>query len=196
MADIVDIPRKVRFIAIDPGSRTLGLAVLEYNFDDNTLTVLFTRCLNVDEGMTHLQYMTDLVGTRRARLYLIHRFLTEQIREWCPGFVIMETPYMGSFAQVFKVLVEIEKTIEAIITDFGNGISLFKIDPSTVKKTIGVSGKSGDKSLMLAAVKALSNLVLKAGIVLDEITEHEVDAIAVGHYICVAEMKDEVLSHV
>jgi len=196
MADIVDIPRQVRFIAIDPGSRTLGLAVLEYNFDDNTLTVLFTRCLNVDEGMTHLQYMTDLVGTRRARLYLIHRFLTEQIREWCPGFVIMETPYMGSFAQVFKVLVEIEKTIEAIITDFGNGISLFKIDPSTVKKTIGVSGKSGDKSLMLAAVKALSNLVLKAGIVLDEITEHEVDAIAVGHYICVAEMKDEVLSHV
>lgn len=196
MADIVDIPRKVRFIAIDPGSRTLGLAVLEYNFDDNTLTVLFTRCLNVDEGMTHLQYMTDLVGTRRARLYLIHRFLTEQIREWCPGFVIMETPYMGSFAQVFKVLVEIEKTIEAIITDFGNGISLFKIDPSTVKKTIGVSGKSGDKSLILAAVKALSNLVLKAGIVLDEITEHEVDAIAVGHYICVAEMKDEVLPHV
>lgn len=196
MADITNIPRKVRFIAIDPGSRTLGLAVLEYDFETNTLTVLFTRCLSLDEGMSHLQYMVDLVGTRRARLYLIHRFLTEQIREWCPGFVIMETPYMGSFAQVFKVLVEIEQTIGAIVSDFGNGIALLKIDPSTVKKTIGVSGKSGDKSLMLAAVKGLSNLVLKEGIDLDLITEHEVDAIAVGHYICVAELRDEVLMHV
>ena len=94
------IPRKVRFLAIDPGSRTLGLAVLEYNFETGELTVLFTRCLDVDEGLKHIRYLEVLQGISRARRWLVRHFLKHQIEDWQPSFVIMETPYMGSFSPV------------------------------------------------------------------------------------------------
>lgn len=184
------IPRKVRFLAIDPGSRTLGLAVLEYNFETGELTVLFTRCLDVDEGLKHIRYLEVLQGISRARRWLVKHFLKHQIEDWQPAFVIMETPYMGSFSQVFKILVEIMEVIEGVVSWFGNAIALLKIDPSTVKKSVGVKGNSSDKDLMRDAVKGIKYLVLREGVDLDHITEHEIDAIAVGNYYVVEELKD------
>lgn len=183
------IARTVRFLALDPGSRTLGLAVLEYDFETGKLHVLFTRCLDVDEGLKSLRYMEDLIGTRLTRLKIIADFLKNQIEEWEPSTIIMETPYMGSHAQAFKILVEVMRTIEQCVLAYSNGIPLEKIDPSTVKKTIGVKGNCGDKDLMLIAVKAIDYLVVEDGIDLDTITEHEVDGIAVGNFFCVSVLK-------
>lgn len=178
------LPRRVRFLSLDPGSRTLGLAILEYDFDTGLLHVLYTVCLDTDQGLKNLRYMEDSIGSRQVRLKIIGDFLRNQIEEWMPSFFIMETPYMGGYAQAFKVLVEVMRTIEMAVLEYSGVIPLYKIDPSSVKKMIGVKGNCGDKDLMLAAVKEIKDLTLATGVDLDLITEHEVDAIAVGHYHC------------
>ncbi|MOA47364.1 hypothetical protein D3C78_1699920 [compost metagenome] len=65
---------------------------------------------------------------------------------------------------------------------------LEKIDPSTVKKAIGVPGNSSDKELVRKAVYALPNLENLSDRELDSLSEHAIDSIAVAHWYCVEEL--------
>ena len=51
------------------------------------------------------------------------------------------------------------------------------IDPSTIKKSVGVSGKSGDKELMRKAVQGIAGSMVNV----DWLDEHAIDSIAVGY---------------
>jgi hypothetical protein len=51
------------------------------------------------------------------------------------------------------------------------------IDPSTIKKSIGVKGNSGDKELMREAVRKITN----NSVPVDIMDEHSIDSIAIGY---------------
>lgn len=185
---MIGVSRKIRMISLDPGSRTLGLAVFEYDLSSGNRNVLFTQTLDTDEGLKNLRYMEDIYGTKYVRLKVIGNFLKGHLEDWQPDVVIMESPFAGQMIQAFKVLVEVMMIIEESVSNYGSAIALLKIDPPTVKKVHKVPGNSGDKTLMRAAVMAIGQLTLAEGMSFDNMSEHEIDAIAVGNYYCVAEL--------
>lgn len=182
------VDRSARMLSLDPGSRTMGLAIVEYDYLSKKRSILFTVTLDVDEGLKSYRQMEEVLGTRPVRLKLIKEFLTGHLQDFQPDIVVMESPFAGSNVQAFKILVDVMKMIEEATTEYGANIALLKIDPPTVKKVHGVPGNSSDKSLMLAAVSNVSELELSDGLCFKDMSEHEIDAIAVANWCVMAHL--------
>lgn len=179
---MISVDRTVRMLSLDPGSRTLGLAIVECNVNSGKLKALFSRTLDTSNGLRHHSFMEEVQGSRFIRLKIIKNFLDTHLREFQPDLVVMESPFGGSNVQAFKILVDVMAQIEKATEEYGRNIALLKVDPPTVKKIHGVKGNSSDKTLMYEAVSKLPNLTLSDGMAFASMTEHEIDAIAVASW--------------
>ena len=134
------------------------------------------------------EYCIQLHGEKIAKLIALQRAMVKMFNAWEPHWIVSESPYMGRFPQAFAALTECLDMIRRSVIDYNKVLPLDSIDPSSVKKGVGVSGKSGDKDKMS---KALTNLVkvgkltLAEGIDLDSLDEHSIDATAVAYVTAV-----------
>lgn len=171
----------IRMLSIDPGAYTMGVCLSE--IDPNLRTMRPIHVVTID--MTKLmrgeiqKEMETVYGARAVRMHCIEKSITKIIEAWQPELVISEAPYLGSFAQAYASLVESVSAIRRAVLSHDPDMRFIQIDPASVKKGIGVSGKSGDKSLMRPALIRQKNLVLDK-INIETLDEHSVDSIAVG----------------
>ncbi len=174
-------PSRYRIVSIDPGTNTLGLALLELDLEVGQLSLVEAMTLTAEHRLHLYRTHADIYGERQAKLRSHSDALIHYFNQVQPHAVASESPYMGRLPQAYAALVECVQTIRLAVEQYDRHLPLHTYDPATVKKTVGVSGKSGDKEAMRRGVKALSFIRDDQQLFLDQTDEHSVDAIAVGY---------------
>lgn len=167
-----------RILSIDPGTNTLGIAILRIQGPNTALEYAFT--LQVGKLFTRYPLIIENHGDKVAKLYTVQQDLLKVMEAWKPTYLVSEGPYMGSFPAAYAALVECLDAVRRAVIAYDETLPLNVIDPARVKKAIGVSGKSGDKTLVRAALATKEAFTLMADITLDKLDEHAIDAVAVG----------------
>lgn len=167
-----------RILSIDPGTNTLGVAILRIQGPNTALEYAFT--LPVGKLFTRYPLIIQNHGDKVAKLYTVQQDLLKVMEAWKPTYVVSEAPYMRSFPAAYAALVECLDAVRRAVIKYDETLSLNVIDPARVKKAIGVAGNSGDKTLVRAALTTKEAFTLMTDMSLDKLDEHAVDAIAVG----------------
>ena len=168
-----------RIVALDPGTAALGVAVIDVDPETGHLYVNHATTLDVLKEAQRYPQIAALHGDRVSKLHALERALVRIFLAWKPDQIVSEAPYMGRFPQAYAALVECVTSIRRAVMSYDRTLPLPTIDPATVKKSVGVSGKSGDKSAMLSAIQSRDDLTLCVN--LSDLDEHAIDAIAVGY---------------
>ena len=173
--------REVSF-GIDPGSRRAGVAVFEVE-DEKLLsirTIDFNSAACLSTEGHHALPTTQI--SFRVRIKRMMASLAFYIRKYKPYMIAIETPFMnprlaGAFGPLYEFRLEFDRLMErefptVIISDQA---------PMRVKKHLKVSSKAkqGFKSEMSDAVASHPVLSKHLPKPVDDMTEHEVDAIAI-----------------
>lgn len=167
-------------MGIDPGTTTLGVAILSYDLYTHQKRVEHAYTLNAAKTLHRYQSVVETSGERFARLRSHSAYIRAALIHYEPNEVISEVPYMGRFPQAFGALKECLHMLETTVAEWNAFKTLQGIDPATVKTHMGVSGKSGDKQLMFNALRSLTDIDLSL-IDFNTIDEHSVDAVAVAY---------------
>lgn len=167
-----------RIVSTDPGTNTLGVAVLQIR--DGKLYVEHAATFLIGKLATAYPIIIEYHGEKIAKLHAITECITTLLRAWQPTWIASEGPYLGRFPRAFAALVECVDAIRRAVISYDSFTGLSVTDPATVKKSVGVNGKSGDKELMRAAIAAHPLLVFTDAVNIDALDEHSIDAIAVG----------------
>lgn len=166
----------VRIMGFDPGGK-LGMAVLEVNLITERVCVKMAGTLSSDKAPTRYPVVFEYHGAPIAR----HHFVKDELRcifdQYRPHVVASEAPFMGRLPQVFKSLVLLVYNIRLALFDYDTHKPLILLDPPSVKKSVGAKGRS-DKDVMKEAVMKLD---IESDVVLSELDEHGIDAIAVAY---------------
>jgi len=168
-----------RILSIDPGTNKTGYAVLEYDFATHSRSILMATTLHRTTLIKAKPWIAELHGEREAAVNGYGCALGEYLVQWAPDAVISEAPFMGRFPQSFMALTELVSHFRNIVMEWDLTIPLQIVKPSAVKKVMGVSGKSGDKDLMLHALRKLN---IPSVVDIETLDDNAVDACCVGLY--------------
>lgn len=168
-----------RVISFDPGSYSLGMAVSVINLD-LTLTVLHAETFKVDRAIDTKSHDCAIYGERYMRLRAISEYVSTCFETWEPIASAIELPFLGSMASAFGSLKEVVLTLRNACVDNKPNRHPFLYEPSVIKKASGVSGKSGDKTLMTKALITLPDIDI-SNITVEDLDEHSIDAILIGY---------------
>lgn len=173
---------KIRILSIDPGSNRMGVTIADYYSFDNRLELLMVKTVFVDVTSELLHpSLKDFQSDRSLKLLTIRKVISNYLVNWSPDFIVSESPYMSKQVQAFAALTECITQIRVAAFDYLVTMEVNLIDPATVKKSVGVSGKDGDKQNMLTAVSSLPNVINKSEVEFKDMDEHSIDSIAVGY---------------
>jgi len=159
-------------VSMDPGSNT-GVAVFE--LDAVTLDIVSISTMVI--VLNNLIGKVDSVSI--ARINALHNICTDIANVYKPKVVGYETAFLNS--RFPKAVVQLSQYTSVMEQAFNNADSFTKLygyPPKLVKKLIG-GGGNADKDGMLVAVNKIPELSSK--LLLNRLTEHEIDAIAVGY---------------
>ena len=174
-------PRITRVMSIDPGSTSLGLAVLDIDLSTYAITVVHVYTFNIDLVVKHGYGNYEfLYGIHAARLRAITDIITNMAMQWQVDDVTSEAPYMGRFPRAFEVLTQCMCAIRFGLHSYYGDRPLVTFDPATVKSCVGVKGTSSDKLAVANALLYLPRLNLN-NFNITLLDEHSTDAIAVGY---------------
>ena len=177
-----DQPPIYRIFAIDPGTDTLGTAVLDVDLLRGTISLIHAETFQGSRMCRGLVGTIETHGERAAKLEAHRQQLFSMIHYFAPASVICESPYMGRFPQAYRALVECLLAIRDAVSGYDIAMSLDTVDPPTAKKAVGAPGKGGGKGAVRDAVLKLKSLQNRSGLDLKALDEHSIDAIAVGFY--------------
>lgn len=190
-------------IGIDPGSDTLGVGILTFNVQ--TLEIVSTQATTLNGARAGRgSFVTQVHGDRMGRIESHRQALLRIFRTVQPLSVASESPFISRrHPQAGLALTEVVCAIRAALLNYDSSKPLELIDPPTVKRAVGVSGKTGGpegKKLMQTAVLRMAQALHYDGDVpMDKLDEHSIDALAVAycHYnqmlenLCLAKPKPQ-----
>jgi len=175
--------RNIRIIGLDPGTKTTGVVILDYDFDNPfDIKPVFVETIQSKLSLRNLKGLAGLNGERFGLIKTVGVQLYRLLDIYKPDFVVAESSYSGSFATTFQALSELMFEIKQSVYDYSPITQVNVIDPASVKKFMGVKGNSNDKDLM---TKALNSYLKKLGITfnVNQIDEHSVDAFCIALYL-------------
>lgn len=178
------IPRKdhIRIIAIDPGTNTCGFATMELSLVDWGITIVDAVTVSNTMLLRSRRELAELIGEKDAKLQGYSETLQRLLKQYVPDSLVMECPYMGKFAATFGALKEQLMVFRMAAWRWDKRLTVVMIEPSPVKANMGVGGRSGDKTLMLKALRKRLDVSYSDDVKLTDLDEHSVDAICVGLY--------------
>ncbi len=166
-------------IGIDPGSQYLGLSTLWINCRDLSINKIHSKTLYGARYTQHA-HINESFGSTQSMLSGHRRYLLNHFNLVKPIGVFCESPFYNSrMPAAFGSLVKTLEYIKNACMLYDSHMLFSTIDPSTAKKTIGVSGGSKDKMDML---RGLEKLDFYKKIHFEEITEHAVDSVAIAYW--------------
>lgn len=177
-----------RIVGIDPGSTTLGIAVIEYHL--KTLEIVKSYCWTINAGRLDLNKNdVEEHNERYARIFKLSDVLYEKFRKLLPNFIISESPFMKKrFPLAFAVLTEVVFGIRVAVRRYDKTVKLELVDPMTAKKSVGaIVKKGGDQKTPVhdALRKLLPTLFFdesRSSYPFEELDEHSVDAFAIAYH--------------
>lgn len=175
-----------RVMALDPGTDTLGIAILDVNMNLGTVNVISAITHSGAKLGRRYTTITESHGERASRIYAHEQNIYHQLTWWRPHAIISESPYMGRFPQAFAALVECMGAIQRAVMRYNPAMILETVDPTTAKKCVGVTHRKSTKDDVRVGVMSMSNIIFPDKSIIDNLDEHSTDAIAVGYYKCIA----------
>ena len=165
-----------RILSSDPGSHFTGLAISELRPEKMVVLDVHTVELAKLCRFRNLQ-LGDL---RTQRLYELELVVEKYAEAWLVDDAITEAPYYGDSITTYAALTEAISFIQHGLWKYSKRVAIKRIDPPRVKVAVGVPGNTGNKELMREALMKLPDLELTMDIFY--LSEHDIDAIAVGYY--------------
>lgn len=172
--------QRYRVMGIDPGSDTLGIAILELDVLAFTTTLLYATTLKASRELKHVDTWLDQYGGLETKINCHRHFLARHLTYFHPNSVISESPFLGRFPRAFEALVLCLSMIRQSVREYDPFIELEVVDPPTAKKAVGASGRGGDKDAVRYAVMQHPKIQNASGFDYDYFDEHAIDAIAVA----------------
>lgn len=174
-----------RVVGIDPGSETLGLAVL--SFDTVTQEILQTDCHTVvGSRLNGSPWVGELHGDRFTRIVGHSDNLLQFFHKVQPLAIAAEAPFFNPLRPyAYGVLMEVMAGIRNTVMQYDSWMPLYLLEPSTVKKAIGAMRKPNKaikettKDVVREAMARLPFLKLSPA--LEYLDEHSLDAAAVAY---------------
>lgn len=168
---------RIRILSLDPGTNHTGYSILDMDIDGN-IDIVYSGTLEGVELAKPNSFIEHIHGHRFSKIISIGARLFELFELYKPEVVISEAPYLGKFPQSFAALTEMLYEFRRRVFEYDPSIYFHTVDPSTVKKNLKVSGKSGDKNLVKIAVfnQQLTYLTCDR----ERLDDHGIDSIAVG----------------
>jgi len=171
-----------RFVAIDPGTDTLGLSLCEIDLKTKVLTVREVTTLQGAKMITEVPGFTEIHGEKQARLRMLEEALYGVFMYWRPDAIVSEAPFMGRFAAAFGALVECMQAIRNAVSRYRQYMLLETVDPPSAKKSVGVKAKGGSKDDIQKAVIADASILFDPNLPRTGHTEHIYDSVAVAKW--------------
>jgi len=172
-----------RIVGIDPGTDTLGIAVVDVDLATHVVSVIDARTLSGSTLIRGNRRVAELYGARFTRLQALEEALGYFLHDFQPHAIISESPYFNSRQpSAYGALVEAMSMLKRVVYMYCSSIRLETVDPASNKANLKVSGKSGDKDLMKRAVLGLVALSNPHAIDLAQLDEHSIDALTVAWY--------------
>lgn len=165
-------------LSLDPGTIFTGYGLIKANIQ--TLEMVQAKAWTVDASkLVDIQdWDTGLYGERFARVKQHGIAFYEYLIEHQPMVVVCESPfYNPRRPTAYGALLEIVLTIREQLYQWDRWMMLHQIDPATAKKSIGVPGNSGDKSLVKEKLLQLNEF---KNIGLEDFDEHSADALLIA----------------
>ena len=175
-------------LGIDPGSSTLGVAILEIN--SITFSIVATTAYTIEATKLELFNTLDLrLPERERRLRAISKAISLCLEDYKPLTLAIESPFFNSRKpSAYAVLIETMYVLKQTARAYDLNLPIIEVDPPTAKKAIGVRRlkakerrrlKLTTKDLVREALIPLTALKLTSDI--DSLDEHSLDAIAVAY---------------
>lgn len=166
-------------ISIDPGTN-FGVAVYTISSIDFTIQDIKTYYLGLDKYLDSID--TDSKLLEKAEH--IVKFCTYLYNEYNPVAVISESAFGNiRFPRAGIQLSYLISSLELTFTRCNPMIKLYRYPPKYVKRYIGAGGNAG-KPEMLATVGCNKEIIQYIDV--NGITEHEIDALAIGYVALVS----------
>lgn len=180
MVLMYDGSRKETILSFDPSGECVGFCIAVVDREHNKMVPVHAGTIYINRHLKEYQSLIDLHGLRFARMLCLRDAVTSLLHAWHPTHVVSEAAFLGRFAAAFGSLTECIVTIKHAVYEYKKTIFVDTIEPSVVKEMLGVPGNSPDKSLVCAALQKNTHVVL-SDIKIDDLDEHAVDAIGIGH---------------
>lgn len=187
----------VRIVGLDPGTETLGVAVLDVDLASWKIVSSSAQTYRGSKLAKKSFWIEQVHGARTNRILAHEANLFELFCQLQPFEVACESPYSDrKFPQSFGALVEILSSIRRAAMRYDAWRPVYLIDPATVKNAVGVKGNKGGpegKALMQKAVLTMcAELNYSGQVPLEQLDEHSIDALAVA-YCRYKSLKQELL---
>jgi Holliday junction resolvasome RuvABC endonuclease subunit len=180
-----------RWIALDPGTDTLGVAVFEALLQGAPVMaeVVDAWTLEASRGVRLdpvYQQLEQTHSGRFARLSWLHDKLRLILDEYQPHDLCSESPFMmRSKGHAFAALVECMSMIKSVWYEYTDLQPLATVSPFEAKKAVGLVKMSSDKEAVAKCIRNRTmderpDLAVEHRL-LDALDEHATDAIAVGY---------------
>lgn len=163
-------------VGIDPGTTNTGVAVMVI---DNSLQVLSIKPYLLSIAPYNIYNMNYENYTER--LFNISARVSNLLHAVRPEHIAVETPFYNSLRPAaYGPLSELLYALKCCITNYDASVTSMLYTPSQIKTTVK-SNAIGSKEDMLVTMLSIPEVVSKLNVDLNNITDHEVDAIAIAY---------------
>lgn len=164
-------------ISIDPGTDTVGVAVL--TVCATTFDLLQIEAIGL-EASRHIKHGYTPFEERDLRLDWIERVLTEIFFAYNPLAVAAESNFMKKKTiSAYGPLVESVARIRRALSNFNRNRGLYMVTPQEGKFSVGAERTSKADTLLPFVVKALGH-IYKGDIPIEALDEHALDGMVIG----------------
>lgn len=171
--------RTCTICGIDPGTNTLGCALLEVDIDTLAVHSIYTHTY-VGEMLPHSESLEIGYGDRLARLDALKQSLWSIFEASRPLYIGCEAPFINPRRPMaYGALVEAVGAVQAAVIAYNVRTVFRLVPPSLVKKA--VQAKSNDKDAVWEGMLRIPEIVVALNGFRPD--EHSVDAIAVAYYV-------------
>lgn len=170
----------VSVVGIDPGTSTLGTAVLWIDLNTMGIIASSAQTYRGDRLQDEESWLGALHGDRFSRIAALEGALLQLFTHVKPFMIASEAPFISMRQpQAYGALTEVMCAIQNAVMFYDAWKPLYRIDPPTVKKMVGAAGNAG-KEEVKQAVLNLRDLNYNGEKPLHLLDEHSIDALAVA----------------
>lgn len=167
-------------LSLDPGTETLGHGLIQVDCANGKIIGAEAWTVRASKLPMLLDWHASLYQERFARIQALKKSLRQTLDTYEPQIVACETPFFNRLRpNAFEALLEVLSAIKDTVYEWNPFLQIAFVTPSAAKKNLNVSGKSGDKDLVINAI--LSHEIF-GKMKLQGIDEHSADALAIGYY--------------
>ena len=169
-----------KIVGIDPGTETLGIAIIHFNIDDFRI-VQCEAATYKGSNLLSNDFTRALFGDRYTRIeahrYNLYKILIQEQ----PLIIGCESPFISRrFPQAGLALTEVVCAIRAAVRLYDLFKPLYSVTPPEAKKAVGAKVNK-DKSEVQRSILKIKELTSTALMPLNLLDEHSIDALAVAY---------------